>query len=432
MPARRRTRAADSGTTPRVVDVLRAHAPEFACRAKSGLPTHVRSALAQLTACGTAALGMHAWCCTTCGETRVAYNACRHRHCPSCGGAKRAKWLKQVIERILPVTHFHLVFTLPHELSSLILGNREALYGLLFQSAWETLRDVALDPRHLGAHVGAIMVLHTWGQTLEHHPHVHAVVPGGGLSLDGDKWIAARSGQSPFFLPVKVLSRLYRGKFLAGLRRLRAEGKLRLDVRVDGETEPLSDDGTFARFLTQLHKHEWVVYSQPPARADQGPKAVLKYLARYVAGSAIHDGRMLAHDPAANDGAGRVEFRAKNYRQGRERMTLELTGLEFARRFALHILPSRFTRIRYYGLLAHRDLEQRLAHCRDRIAATSPTPVATAPSAIVAAAPPRCCPECNAPTWIRLTSGLGLRPTLWQIYCMSPFFHPATSPRPPP
>ncbi len=372
---------------------------------------HERSTLAQLTACGTAALGSHGWSCVSCGESRVAYNSCRNRFCPACGGAKRAKWLDKLRARILPVTHFHLVFTVPHELSVLMLAHRAALYGLLFRAAWLALRELAADPKHLGAQVGAVLVLHTWGQNLEHHPHIHAVIPGGGLSLDGTRWIAAtkcRNGR-PYLLPVQVLSRLFRGKFLAGLKQL--------------------IPNVSPRLLTALYQKEWVVYSQPPADPRQGPDDILKYLARYVAGAAIGDARLLAHDPTANGGDGSVSFRVKNYRQDRQRESLTLSGVEFTRRFALHILPRGFQRVRYCGLLAHRGLQQRLDHCRELLPATpgsaSSTPANDSTSSTdrdEQPDEPRCCPRCQQPTWIRVD--LDRRPKLCDVLLFSGFAPP--------
>lgn len=393
---------------------------------------HERSTLAQLTACRTAALGSHAWECAACGETQVAYNSCRNRFCPTCGGGKRAAWLDKLRGRILPATHFHLVFTVPHELSRLMLANRAALYGLLFRTAWQTLRELAADPKHLGAQVGAVLVLHTWGQNLEHHPHVHAVVPGGGLSLDGSRWVAARGTTAdatggavkPYLLPVQVLSRLFRGKFLAGVKQLYLAGELQLG----GALATLADRGGCESFLAPLYQQEWVVYAQPPAQPKHGPDAVLKYLARYVAGAAISDRRLISH-AATGDGA--VTFRVKDYRQGRKREQLTLTGIEFTRRFALHILPRGFPRVRYYGLLSHRGGEQLLPRCRELLRSSGPgaggfapasseTTAASpsAPAADRAPDPPRC-PRCAQPTWF--PGAQVTRPRLWEVLLYSGF-----------
>jgi hypothetical protein len=367
----------------RVVDVLRAHAAEYRATRGPRASAVERRALRQIALCRTAALGGHAWACDTCGEVQAAYNSCRNRHCPLCGGPARARWLERMREDILPVPYFHLVFTLPHELSTLILANRRELYGLLFRAAWRTLRQVAADPQHLGARVGAVLALHTWGQNLEHHPHVHCVVPGGGLSADGTQWIAS----SPkFFLPVKVLSRLFRGKFLDGLKRLHRKGQVKLDDKLGS----LSDAKAFARWLSPLYEKDWVVYCQPPLSPQQGPEAVLKYLARYVSGAAISDARIISHE------AGQVTFQAKNYRQGRKRETLTLSGLEFTRRFLLHILPRGLPRVRYYGLLANTQRGLLVPRCRQLLGVLPATPPPAAPPEPLAGTASDCAPLCPA------------------------------------
>lgn len=374
----------------RVADVLRAHAAEYLAARGTRACWAERHALAQLTACRTAALGGHSWFCDACGEVQVAYNSCRNRHCSTCGGPARARWLERVRQDILPVPYFHLVFTLPHELSQLALANRRAVYGLLFQSAWQALRELATDPRHLGAKIAALLVLHTWGQNLEHHPHVHCVVPGGGLSPDGTRWIASRSPK--FFLPVRALSRLFRGKFLSALKRLHREGKLRLDEQL----APLANPQRFQHWLTPLYQKEWVVYAQPPLSPRQGPDAVLKYLARYVAGAAISDQRLISRTD------GNVTFRVKNYRQGRCQQTLTLRGGEFVRRFLLHVLPRGFVRIRCYGFWANTQRNTVLPHCRELLGAAAP-PKAEPPRGATdraealtpAKGTPRACPACG-------------------------------------
>ena len=340
-----------------MADILRAHADDYRRARGVRLTALEQRVLRELTACRTAALGGHTWMCDACGHMRVAYNSCRNRHCPTCGGPRRARWLERLRGDLLPVPYFHVVFTIPHELSRLALANRRALYGLLFQAAGETLKQLASDREHLGARVGAVMVLHTWGQNLEHHPHLHCVVPGGGLSPGGQQWI---SSHATFFLPVVALSRLFRGKFLAGLKRLHRQGKLKLADQL----APLADAKQFAAWVNPLYQKDWVVYVQPPVSPRQGPDAVLKYLARYVAGAAISDRRLISHS------RGQVTFRVKNYHDGRKRETLTLPGVEFVRRFLLHVLPRGFMRVRYYGLLANTQRATLLPRCRELLGVT--------------------------------------------------------------
>ena len=298
-------------------------------------------------------MGGHAWKCDSCGMVRAAYDSCRNRHCPTCRGAARAKWLDRVREDLLPVPYFHVIQTLPHEpdLDRLVLANRRLLFGLLFRAAAETLLELAADPRYLGARIGLLMVLHTWGQLMDPHVHVHVVVPAGGLSLDGTRWLRFREG---FFLPVKVLGSLFRGKFLAGLKRLWREGKLKVDAKLSHLTEQRQ----FELWLATLYEKKWVVYAQGPPSGIVGPEAVLKYLARYVSGVAISDRRLVC------DCGGRVSFRWKNYATGGCEQTTSLPGVEFVRRYLLHVLPRGFVRIRYYGLLANRQRSRELSRCR--------------------------------------------------------------------
>jgi hypothetical protein len=287
----------------------------------------------------------------------------------------RAKWLERVREDLLPVPYFHVVQTLPHEpvLDRLVLANRRVLYGLLFRATAETLLELAADPRYLGARIGLLMVLHTWGQLMNRHSHVHVVVPGGGLSLDGTRWVSCRDG---FFLPVAVMGSLFRGKFLAGLKRLWRERKLKLD----GELCPLAEKSQFELWLSSLYKKKWVTYAQGPPSGVKGAEAVLKYLARYVSGVAISDKRLVSH---AN---GRVTFRCKNYRvltkgsgRGGRQGTSSLSGLEFVERYMQHVLPRGMVRIRYYGLLSNRERRKHLRRCRELIGVSS-EPVPTEPA----------------------------------------------------
>jgi hypothetical protein len=265
-----------------------------------------------------------------------------------------------VREDLLPVPYFHVIQTLPHEphLDRLVLANRPILIGLLFRSAAESLLELAADPRHLGARIGLLMVLHTWGQLMQSHIHVHAVVPGGGLSLDGTRWVSCRDR---FFLPVKVIAALFRGKFLAGLKQLWRVGKLKLE----GELSQLADKREFELWLSTLYEKKWVVYSQGPPSGIAGADAVLKYLARYVSGVAISDRRLVSH------AHGRVSFRWKNYRRGGRQETTSLAGVEFVERYMQHVLPRGLVRIRYYGLLSNRHREKQLARCRELLCVSS-------------------------------------------------------------
>ena len=376
-----------------------------------------RRVLAQLVACRTAALGGHAWECDRCGAIRADYNSCGNRHCPTCRGAARANWLERVRADLLPVPYFHVVQTLPHEpqLDRLVLANRALMYGLLFHSTAAALLELAADPKHLGARIGLLMLLHTWGQLMELHTHVHIVVPSGGLSLDGTRWVSCRDG---FFLPVGVIGAKVRGKFLAGLKRLWRAGKLKLH----GKLSPLRAARTFESWLATLYAKNWVAYAQGPPSGITGADAVLKYLARYVSGVAISDRRLVSH---AN---GRVTFRWKNYaRGGTSQTTPPLAGVEFVRRYLLHVLPRGFVRIRGYGLLSNRRRKTDLARCRALLAAepggAAIIPVAapttpTAPAAPVAATPPArpeasTCPSCRRGRLVLRESWP--RPTVWDL-----------------
>jgi hypothetical protein len=305
--------------------------------------------LNDLAACRTAKLGGHVEACDACGVVRVAYNSCRNRHCPKCQAKKRAEWLEARCQDLLPVPYFHIVFTLPAEIAAVALQNKREIYNLLFKSACATLKEIAADPKHLGAEIGIIAVLHTWGQTLVHHPHIHCVVPGGGLAPDGSRWIASKED---FFLSVRVLSRLFRGKFLDGLQAAYRSGSLQLS----GSLAELTSPARFAELRTELFKKEWVVYSKPPFG---GSEQVLKYVARYTHRVAISNWRILSA------GAETVTFRYKDYRHGNSQRSMKLTGVEFLRRFLLHVLPDGFMRIRYYGFLANTCRKDKIAKCRE-------------------------------------------------------------------
>jgi hypothetical protein len=355
-------------TRPRleVADVFRTHGTAFLDRFAKVLSPEQRRSLFDIAACRTAALGGHVEGCDRCGHRRIAYNSCRNRHCPKCQATAAAQWMEDREEELLPVEYFHVVFTLPAALGPIALQNPREVYGLLFRAAAETLQQIAADPKHLGAEIGFLAVLHTWGQNLQHHPHVHCVVPGGGLSSNGERWIAGRPG---FFLPVRVLSRVFRGKFLALLRAAFDRGKLSFH----GTLRALADTGAFRRRLFASARTEWVVYAKPPFG---GPRQVLKYLARYTHRAAISNRRLVAHE---ND---EVKFHWKDYAHGGGPKTMTLEATEFIRRFLLHVLPSGFVRIRHYGFLANRVCGEKLAQCRALLGVgTTPEPVAADPTA---------------------------------------------------
>jgi len=343
--------------------------------------------LRALAQCRTAALGGHVEVCEACGTERVCYDSCRNRHCPKCQGAARAKWLAAEQALLLPVPYFHLVFTLPHALNPLIRVNQRTLYHLLFRAATQTLQEFAQDPKHLGAELGITAVLHTWGQTLTEHVHVHCVVTGGGLSPDGTQW---RAGRRRFLFAVKALSQVFRGKYVAGLARLRAQHRLTFA----GESAPLMADGAWTTFLHQLHAPAWVVYAKPPWGS---PEQVLKYLSRYTHRVAIANSRLVSV------GDGVVRFRYKDYATGGTTKVMALQAEEFLRRFLLHVVPPGFVRIRHYGLLANRTRQEKLTRCRQLLAVVAAAATAVLPpntrdllaaAGAADAAPPRC-PVCG-------------------------------------
>jgi hypothetical protein len=314
-------------------------------------------AMSAIETCRTAALGGHVERCEDCAHERIAYNSCRNRHCPKCQGAAARQWLAEREAELLPVPYYHVVFTLPAAIGAIAFHNKAAVYDLLFQTAAETLTTIAVDPRHLGARIGLTAVLHTWGSALTHHPHVHVIVPGGGLSPDGARWIACKPG---FFLPVRVLSRLFRRLFLEGLAALKKAGRLVFF----GDLAPLADQRAFDAALAPLRRSQWVVYAKRPFA---GPKAVLAYLARYTHRVAISNSRLVAFDQAG------VTFRWKDYRiKGRDRLkTMTLESGEFIRRFLLHVLPTGFHRIRHYGLFAGAVRTRNIDRVRQLLAAST-------------------------------------------------------------
>lgn len=299
--------------------------------------------------CRTGVLGGHVQACDHCGEREVSYNSCRNRHCPKCQGSQTARWLEAQQPHLLPVPYFHVVFTLPQLLAPLARQNPRIVYGLLFQAVSRTLLAVAANPRHLGAQIGFLAVLHTWGQNLHHHPHIHCVVPAGGLAPDGSRWV---SSSPHFFLPVRVLSRLFRSKFLAMLSKTFEDERLRFH----GSIERLAQRAAFLGLMAETRRTEWVVYAKAPFG---GPETVLKYLARYTHRVAISNHRLQSIDE------GTVSFRYKDYARGRRSRAMRLKATEFIRRFLLHALPKGFVRIRRYGLMANAQRDRKLSLCRD-------------------------------------------------------------------
>lgn len=329
-----------------VADILRAHGQAY--RAKHPVSPEQAKAMTNLIQCRTAALGGHVDSCDSCGFVRISYNSCRDRHCPKCQASERAAWIDARLERLLPVEYFHVVFTLPEQLHPLVLKNRRLLYGLLFRVASETLLQLAADPKRLGAQIGITAVLHTWGQNLLFHPHLHCVVTGGGLSPDGERWVPTRKG---YFLPVQALSRLFRGKFLAQLKRLHQTGQLSLT----GSVAHLVQPSDFQQLLDRLYRKKWVVYAKAPFG---GAEQVYRYLGRYTHRVAISNSRLISMH------GDRVQFQYKDYADGQKSKRMTLSAEEFLRRFLLHVLPKGFMRIRHYGLLASANVQTKLKRCQ--------------------------------------------------------------------
>jgi hypothetical protein len=331
-----------------VADVFRRYGEAYRERHGASMSTGQRRVMTAIEVCRTAALGGHLERCDDCGHERNAFNSCRDRHCPKCQSLARARWIEDRKAELLAVPYFHVVFTVPEEIAAIALQNKQVLYGILFHTTAETLRTIAADPKHLGAEIGFFAVLHSWGQNLLFHPHLHCVVPGGGPSLDGNRWVSCRPD---FFLPVRVLSALFRRLFLESLEKAFDSGKLQFF----GTLESLQDRSAFARHLAPLKERDWVVYAKAPFA---GPEQVLDYVGRYTHRVAISNNRLLDID---ND---QVRFQWKDYRGGDQVKTMTLTAEEFIRRFLLHVLPNGFRRIRYYGFLGNRHREERLAVCR--------------------------------------------------------------------
>jgi len=345
-------------TVLEVADVFRRHGGAYRRAHEGHLGRVERKVMGAIEACRTAALGGHVEHCLDCGLVRQAYNSCRNRHCPKCQGLARAEWLADRQADLLPTQYFHVVFTVPAPVGEIAFQNKAAVYAILIKAAAETLRTIAADPKHLGAELGVVALLHTWGQTLGHHPHVHCVVPGGGPSLDGTRWVACRPG---FFLPVRVLSRLYRRLFLEGLQAAFEAGSLRFF----GDLAGLAQPAAFARRIAQARKMDWVVYAKPPFG---GPEQVLTYLGHYTHRVAIANSRLVSIED------GQVAFRWKDYRHHDKTKVMTLAANEFIRRFLLHTLPGGFHRIRHYGFLANGCRAAKLALCRRLLNAQPPLP----------------------------------------------------------
>ncbi len=341
-----------------VADVLRRYGEAYRQQHGASLSTAQRRVMTAIEVCRTAALGGHVEQCDHCGHTRIWFNSCRDRHCPKCQSLARAEWIENRQAELLHCPYFHVVFTVPEEIAAIAYQNREVVYDILFRAASETLSTIAADPRHLGAEIGFFAVLHSWGQNLLFHPHLHCVVAGGGLSPDGTRWVSCRPD---FFLHVRVLSRLFRRLFLEELQRAFDAGQLRFFSSLQALGEP----NEFAHYLAPVGKTEWVVYAKPPFA---GPQQVLDYVGRYTHRVAISNNRLLDIED------GQVRFRWKDYRDNNQRKTMTLSAQEFIRRFLLHVLPKGFQRIRYYGFLGNRHRQQKLAQCRQLLGMASSHP----------------------------------------------------------
>ena len=357
-----------------VADVFRRHGDAYRHAHDRHLGRLERRVMSAIELCRTAALGGHTEACAECGLVRCAYNSCRNRHCPKCQGAARAEWLAARQAELLPVPYFHVVFTVPAAAAEIAFQNKETVYAILFRAAAEALRTIAADPKHLGAEIGLVAVLHSWGQTLQHHPHIHCLVPGGGPSLDGTRWVACRPG---FFLPVRVLSRLFRRLFLAELDAAFAASRLGFF----GDLAALAEPAAFARRLKELHRVEWVVYAKPPFG---GPEQVLAYLGRYTHRVAIANARLVGITDE------HVAFRWRDYRHHSRAKVMTLAADEFIRRFLLHTLPDGFHRIRHYGFLANGHRAAKLALCRSLLDTATVTSTPDAESRTSRQEPGRC------------------------------------------
>lgn len=365
-----------------VADIFRAYGDQY--RQTHPCSKEQLAVMHAIEICRTAALGGRVRVCDRCGHRAILYNSCRNRHCPKCGWLARMRWLEQRQTELLPVGYFHVVFTVPEQIAPLALQNKKVVYTILFRAVSQTLLTIAADPKHLGALIGFLAVLHTWGQVLLAHPHIHCVVPAGGISPDGSRWIRPKGKK--FFLSISVLSTMFRGKFLAMLKKALADGKLKFH----GSLVSLNDSDAFKRYLRPLYRRNWVVYCKPPFG---GPEQVLKYLARYTHRIALSNDRLLSINNA------KVTFRYKDYRDHSASKTMTLDAHEFIRRFLLHVLPTRFLRIRYYGFLANarRKMNLNLACSLLNVAPPDPLPQQDSKELFqdVTDQDPDLCPSCN-------------------------------------
>lgn len=372
-----------------VADIFRRHGHAYRAANDGHMGRVERRVMSAIELCRTAALGGHVEACEDCAHTRVAYNSCRNRHCPKCQGATRERWLADRQADLLPVPYFHVVFTVPAEVAEIAFHNKAIVYAILFDAVAATLKTIAADPRHLGGEIGFLAILHTWGQVLTHHPHIHCLVPGGALSPDR-RWLGCRPN---FFLPIRVLSSLFRRLFLERLQAAHATGRLRFSGALAG----LGDPDAFMVATRQLRRKNWIIYSKPPFGS---PEHVLAYLGRYTHRVAIANSRLVSADETS------VTFRWRDYRRGNAPKLMSLDPHEFIRRFLIHSLPDGFHRIRHYGFLANGCRRARLATIRQLLAMTKPEPIATtgAPSRSFPRFDPTVCPCCGGS--LRVTATL--------------------------
>ena len=381
-----------------VADILRVQGQRFLDRYRASFDFQQRKAFRAVQNCRTAALGGHLDACPQCGFQAISYNSCRNRHCPKCQAQARERWLAAREQELLATRYFHVVFTVPHELNLLAQDNPREFYHRLFTATATTLLEVAADPRRLGAEIGILSILHTWGQNLLAHPHIHCVIPAGGIAPDGGHGVRPRYA---FFLPVKVLSRVFRGKFIAGLKRLYRHRQLRCAA----PCAALADEKQFRQLLRRLHRRDGVVYAKP---AFGGPRQALRYLGRYTHRVAISNHRLVSFDGE------RVTFRWKDYAHGSQQRLMTLTATEFLRRFFLHILPKGFVRIRHFGFLANRFRVSRLKLCRQLLASNSlPTAPAPVPNTDISIWH---CPHCGSVMLVIQTFTAEQLPSHWSYF----------------